>query len=886
MKPLDVLLREIETPEDLSTWMKISIRYGYMDKHGKIIEGIPDNQAYSNNYRLQTPDQLIMNKYGVCWDQAELQRVVLTALGIENEVIFMISDIPPNYPTHTFSIFKREDRYFWFENSWESHVGIHGPFKTKQELINMVHYFSEKEDKQKSAWRAGSLPQPKYGISCGEFMKFATKAIGHTTLFKEDATLSENIVSNLRSQVNLELQKYIEYHILPRYDKFDGGHKEEHVNHVIDFSLFLGEKYKLNPNILYAAAAFHDVALEHGRDNHHTDSAKTVLKDTHLKKWFTPEEIKLIVEMCEDHRASSKNPPRTIYGKIISDADRTDSLTIERMFIRSSKFNLTQNPDLSDDELFETMYSHLTEKYGDGGYAKLILPETIAYVNQESKETKRILASKSESRKAFDKLVKEGYIRRNFSESVNTMQSKKAIIADYDFDGETLVCLDEASFRLKKGKYTWSPENVKVVNETGKYIGYSDNPNCVVIPVRNEAYICAVKPFKQGDQLTIHTKTFSRDLSENLVQERAIQVYDPESKLLFESMIYQSKPYNLKSGVPDEYEFSRCCDQWNNMLLDANTKEKAIELFQVFKHNRDRLDKKDSRTGRFINEIKNREALLHRKYNKLTEDTNLVSEDQEELLSEELSPNKRKQIETTILKTFSLFDKTGKNTEKWKAKFKTMSNNDFDNWMKKLATNDKEGIPIEILPMVNESKLSDIKDAADYLGVELEQYIYYPHEDKENPVRSAYKVPILALPLKRLQQVISKKNSMTTDITQRNAMTGQLTSDSRISRISDSETYAMTVIGADNSLKELMSARSDNMESKMLMYNQIATQGYVNLEDIQSQDIEASQTVNTVDVFFLGACVKTDLITPTLELPRTLKNKNKKVLTRTKYEQN
>ena len=116
--------------------------------------------------------------------------------------------------------------------------------------------------------------------------------------------------------------EYVVNFILPQYDKFDSAHQREHADMVIRQSIELAEKLDVNVNIAYATAAFHDLGLINGREFHHVDSAKIVREDKMFPKWFSDEEINIIAEAVEDHRASAKNPPRSIYGRIVAEADR------------------------------------------------------------------------------------------------------------------------------------------------------------------------------------------------------------------------------------------------------------------------------------------------------------------------------------------------------------------------------------------------------------------------------------------------------------------------------------------------------------------------------------------------------------------------------------
>jgi uncharacterized protein len=164
---------------------------------------------------------------------------------------------------------------------------------------------------------------------------------------------------------------------VPRYAEFDAAHREDHALTVIEQAMLIldGMPACMEPvdrAVLKMAAACHDLGLVNGRDNHHMDSGKIIRADEDLLQWFSPEEIEIIAQAAEDHRASGKSEPRSIYGKIVAEADRViDTDTIIR---RTIQFGHKHYPDLSPAEHLERAVSHLKEKYGRGGYLKLWIP--------------------------------------------------------------------------------------------------------------------------------------------------------------------------------------------------------------------------------------------------------------------------------------------------------------------------------------------------------------------------------------------------------------------------------------------------------------------------------------------------------------------------------
>ena len=169
----------------------------------------------------------------------------------------------------------------------------------------------------------------------------------------------------------MTLREYIENEILPRYSAFDKGHQRDHAESVIYESLVLAEAYGADKEMAYTIAAFHDLGLEKGRELHHIYSGEILMADSVLPQFFSKEQLLVMREAVEDHRASSKNAPRSIYGAIVAEADRhVDPETILR---RTMQFGMKQNPEADFEWHFERAYQHMLEKYAEGGYMRLWL---------------------------------------------------------------------------------------------------------------------------------------------------------------------------------------------------------------------------------------------------------------------------------------------------------------------------------------------------------------------------------------------------------------------------------------------------------------------------------------------------------------------------------
>lgn len=204
-------------------------------------------------------------------------------------------------------------------------------------------------------------------------------------------------------EVTKDLKRYIEQEIIPLYDNFDKGHQRDHVNYVINEALSLARHYDVNLDMVYTAAAYHDTGLSKDRDTHHEVSARIIRDDKQLRKWFDEEQIETIAAAAYDHRASSDHEPRTVYGKLIAEADRQiDARTVIR---RTIQFSLNHYPELDREGHRHRTEEHLEEKYADGGYLKLWIPESSNAARLE--ELRSLILDKETLRRCFGEIYAE-----------------------------------------------------------------------------------------------------------------------------------------------------------------------------------------------------------------------------------------------------------------------------------------------------------------------------------------------------------------------------------------------------------------------------------------------------------------------------------------------
>ncbi len=207
----------------------------------------------------------------------------------------------------------------------------------------------------------------------------------------------------MKQQVSLDLMEFVETQILPRYNAFGESHGLRHVSRVIKNSLQLVKVTGANIDMVYVIAAYHDLGMSGPRAIHHITSGKILVADARLKRWFNPEQIKIMKEAVEDHRASSSRQPRSIYGKIVAEADR--DIDPHEIFLRAIQYGKENNPEKNKEEQWERFAEHMEEKYSRNGYIKLWIPNS---PNEKAlNELRNIIENKSRLRKEFEKIYEE-----------------------------------------------------------------------------------------------------------------------------------------------------------------------------------------------------------------------------------------------------------------------------------------------------------------------------------------------------------------------------------------------------------------------------------------------------------------------------------------------
>lgn len=207
----------------------------------------------------------------------------------------------------------------------------------------------------------------------------------------------------MQQQVCLDIMEFVEKQILPKYNAFGESHGLRHVSRVIKNALQLAQVTGADIDMVYVIAAYHDLGMSGPRAIHHLTSGKILQADARLKKWFTPEQIKIMKEAVEDHRASSSRQPRSIYGKIVAEADR--DIDKHEIFLRAIQYGKENYPDKDKEEQWQRFSDHMDEKYSNHGYIKLWIPNS---PNEKAlKELRSVIEDKTMLKVEFEKIWEE-----------------------------------------------------------------------------------------------------------------------------------------------------------------------------------------------------------------------------------------------------------------------------------------------------------------------------------------------------------------------------------------------------------------------------------------------------------------------------------------------
>lgn len=236
-----------------------------------------------------------------------------------------------------------------------------------------------------------------------------------------------------------------------------------------------------------------------------------------------------------------------------------------------------------------------------------------------------------------------------------------------------------------------------------------------------------------------------------------------------------------------------------------------------------------------------------------------------------ITKQQRTQIEHLVYEVMEELDKSKTNLEYYKTLFSKMSDKEFEVFLNRPLC-----FRFHHKPFVVEPTYSDIKRAADVMGVPLCETVYNPDVYvKDGFPLETRECPVVYFHIKRMKQILSKKNSNATNITKRDMKTGRLTHEDKGSLTSDNEMNALIVMGLDKTATEFVKPKADAMDAKSQMYNSIKLTGQTKLSDMEL-DEQDSIAKNTINSYMIASHLYCNMINTDYMLPYTLKDSKRK----------
>lgn len=230
----------------------------------------------------------------------------------------------------------------------------------------------------------------------------------------------------------------------------------------------------------------------------------------------------------------------------------------------------------------------------------------------------------------------------------------------------------------------------------------------------------------------------------------------------------------------------------------------------------------------------------------------------------------RQELEKIIYDTYDALDPSGSNTDKFKVMFAEMDDAQFEKWLKGFLNNKDENFTLDIVEFEHSLKFENVEKAAKVLGIPLMEYVYMPHltMDKKRVIVSKEKCLVGYINVKRTQQLLHKKNALSTSNEKRSVITGQVVNKDKNARDADIEASMLVSMGADKILQELHGPRADDMVMKRQMNQSINTKGYVMLDELENLPTN-KVTLTTVNTYLICMGLQSDLITSSDIFPKT-----------------
>lgn len=164
-------MEQVNNVMDIFTQLE-SIENGWMDLEKNVYVNV--EKGFKKKYVLSSPEEVLNNKVGTCFDIVELERTYFKNLDLKFNTFFMIYYEGKKVYTHTFIVYEEKEKFYWFEYAWRNCQGIH-EYMSLFDLLTDVREKFKKNNNIKfmdtDYLCVYKYKKPKYHIGLKDFYK-------------------------------------------------------------------------------------------------------------------------------------------------------------------------------------------------------------------------------------------------------------------------------------------------------------------------------------------------------------------------------------------------------------------------------------------------------------------------------------------------------------------------------------------------------------------------------------------------------------------------------------------------------------------------------------------------------------------------------------------
>lgn len=170
----------------------------------------------------------------------------------------------------------------------------------------------------------------------------------------------------------------------------------------------------------------------------------------------------------------------------------------------------------------------------------------------------------------------------------------------------------------------------------------------------------------------------------------------------------------------------------------------------------------------------------------------------------------RKAAEKYLLDALAKIDKSGKNVDRYKKLFASMSDKEFNEYVDTIDKGN-DVVAFYTANMTDKLKLEDLLKAAKELGVELFERIRVYDNSTDTYYLTPHKCCVIEVPVRRMSQFVDHKISVPEGDSRIDMLTGQVVQEDKAASLSQVEVQTLFARGMKSTILELIKFRGGDV---------------------------------------------------------------------------